>query len=93
MTMIHAKEGQNFELTCTVHGEPKPMVVWLKDNEHTPNYNQSSTHSHHYLHIEDVQVEDFGTYACVAENSFGKQNKTIEVTGKTANKPPCEPYN
>ena len=34
------------------------------------------------LHVKEMQHSDFGTYKCVAKNSFGTSVKEITVNGK-----------
>lgn len=92
LNLVTIAEGYNTELTCTVHGEPKPNVFWTKNEErldstsgpHSPHhrYVQTSTGSRHVLSIDNVQSHDFANYTCHGENRFGRDHKTIEMTGK-----------
>ena len=91
LNLVTIAEGYNTELTCTVHGEPKPNVFWSKNGErldsstgpNTPHhrYVQTSTGSRHVLSIDNVQSHDFANYTCHGENRFGRDHKTIEMTG------------
>uniref|UniRef100_A0A0P5XLQ1 Wrapper n=1 Tax=Daphnia magna TaxID=35525 RepID=A0A0P5XLQ1_9CRUS len=91
LNLVTIAEGYNTELTCTVHGEPKPNVFWTKNEErldstsgpHSPHhrYVQTSTGSRHVLSIDNVQSHDFANYTCHGENRFGRDHKTIEMTG------------
>lgn len=92
LNLVTIAEGYNTELTCTVHGEPKPTVFWTKNGErldstgalNSPHhrYVQTSTGSRHVLSIDNVQTHDFANYTCHGENRFGRDHKTIEMTGK-----------
>jgi len=91
LNLVTIAEGYNTELTCTVHGEPKPNVFWSKNGQrldsatgpNTPHhrYVQTSTGSRHVLSIDNVQSHDFANYTCHGENRFGRDHKTIEMTG------------
>lgn len=88
VNLVSIAEGYNAELTCTVHGEPKPTVSWFKNDERIDashsnhhRYVQSATGSRHVLSIDNVQTHDFANYSCHGENRFGRDQKTIEMTG------------
>ena len=90
LNLVTIAEGYNTELTCTVHGEPKPTVYWSKNGQRLdsagPNsphhrYVQTSAGSRHVLSIDNVQTHDFANYTCHGENRFGRDHKTIEMTG------------
>ena len=36
----------------------------------------------HILKVSDLKTEDNGNYECVAENTLGRANSLIRVTGK-----------
>lgn len=87
-SLVSMGEGYNTELTCTVHGEPKPTVAWYKNgqkldiSQHQQHrYVQTSSGARHVLSIDNVQVHDFANYTCQGENRFGRDEKTIEMTG------------
>lgn len=86
-SLVSLAEGFNAELTCTVHGEPKPTVSWYKDGERLDGagdghrLSQSTSGSRHVLAIDNVNTDDFANYTCAGENRFGRQEKTIELTG------------
>lgn len=91
LNLVTIAEGYNTELTCTVHGEPKPSVAWFKNGQRLdasgPNsphhrYVQTSVGSRHVLSIDNVQTHDFANYTCQGENRFGSDRKTIEMTGE-----------
>lgn len=91
LNLVTIAEGYNSELTCTVHGEPKPSVSWYKNGQRLDasgeaslaqrRYSQTSTGSRHVLSIDNVQSDDFANYSCHGENRFGRDQKTIEMTG------------
>jgi len=86
---IHSQTGDQAELVCNVHAEPTPTVVWRKDgvdvtSETKNNVRISNTGHRHSLTINAVKKEDFGEYSCMATNSLGTMEKTIEISGKAA---------
>ena len=94
-SLVSMGEGYNTELTCTVHGEPKPTVTWFKNgqkldiaaegshSQHNHRYSQTSSGARHVLSIDNVQAHDFANYTCQGDNRFGRDQKTIEMTGET----------
>ena len=84
LSFVSIAEGYNTELTCTVHGEPRPQVTWSKNGRQIDadaRYSHTNSASRHVLAIDNVKTEDFGLYTCSAENRFGSDSKTIEVSG------------
>ena len=87
LSFVSIAEGYNTELTCSVHGEPKPQVSWWKDGQKidgNSRYLFSNTGSRHTLAIDNVQSSDFADYKCAANNRFGKDEKTIHVLGQAS---------
>lgn len=85
---VHSGLGKEAHLTCIVHGEPRPLVRWYKENlELTPNSKVRMEHkepsSRHTLVLRGLANQrDFGNYSCVAENSLGSSKRHIEVHGR-----------
>jgi len=82
---ITRKEGIESEISCVVHGEPSPEVKWFKETmllEPTNHRYMEAYGNRRVLVLRNVGVQDFGNYSCKAENSLGRQAKTIEVSGR-----------
>ncbi|RZF46093.1 hypothetical protein LSTR_LSTR004806 [Laodelphax striatellus] len=82
---VHAGEGHEAQLACTVHGEPQPNMLWYQDSfllDPTNRRSMDTRGNKHMLTIHNVQNSDFGNYSCVAENSLGRAKKYIELSGR-----------
>lgn len=75
---------QTLSLTCTVCGDPKPLVTWSKND-------QEVELSDHYvvamdsgkfasLTIKGVSLEDSGKYTMTVQNKFGGESVDIIVS-------------
>lgn len=66
-----AMVGQNITLECFALGNPVPEIRWKKlDGPMPANHEVRMAGSH--LHLNNIQIEDAGTYQCEAINSKGK---------------------
>jgi len=67
-------------LSCDTIGLPRPQVRWEKNGRTIPQagarYVMSRSGS---LQLNDVQVDDSGTYRCIAENSAGTVSRDIQL--------------
>ncbi|NXG16602.1 DSCL1 protein, partial [Grallaria varia] len=70
------KAGRLVELPCIASGYPNPAVRWIKDGRPLPA-DSRWTKRITGLTINDLRVEDSGTYICEVTNTFG----SAEVTG------------
>lgn len=83
-TFIHTGEGDETEVICIVHSSPRAEVTWYKDGVLL----DQSTHvieqhgNRHTLTIPGVDDSKFGKYSCKAQNQYGEDQKTTEVSGK-----------
>ena len=86
-TFIHTKDGDEVEITCTVHASPPAAVEWyrngqLLDNNKTIIQKRGNRHS---LMLQQVgKLDTFGKYQCRATNSLGEDMALTEVSGKAA---------
>lgn len=80
--IYEAVQGETVRLKCSVHGEPKPTVVWY----HGENQISSSkedvriTRTRMSLTIRDAEPQDSGQYYCKAHNDFGTIWKNFTVS-------------
>ncbi|GFR14713.1 receptor-type tyrosine-protein phosphatase S [Trichonephila clavata] len=82
---IHAGEGTNVNISCVIHGEPVPSVMW-KRNEgqtiHSNDHYRIMNNGHlHTLEIHHLTEEDFGGYKCVASNSLSSTSENVHIIG------------
>merc|ERR1711962_1178265 len=81
-------------MECRVEASPRSVNYWLKigggpGGEDLPvnpggrfrsvDINENSYTQNMVLTIENVNVKDFGTYACVTRNSLGEVRKTVQL--------------
>uniref|UniRef100_A0A672ZI78 Myomesin-2-like n=1 Tax=Sphaeramia orbicularis TaxID=375764 RepID=A0A672ZI78_9TELE len=71
-------------LTCTVCGDPKPQVSWLKngaevepDDQYVVSLDQGKFAS---LTIKGVSMEDSGRYTMIVQNKYGGESVDIVVS-------------
>jgi len=79
-----AAEGQTINLTCSVYGSPKPLVVWKKGNEQLTG-GKFIVQDDGSLQITDVSLVDAGAYTCTASSRLGytEATGTLIVRRKT----------
>uniref|UniRef100_A0A8C9NY21 Ig-like domain-containing protein n=1 Tax=Serinus canaria TaxID=9135 RepID=A0A8C9NY21_SERCA len=71
------------EFACEVMGDPQPAARWRKEEGEMP-LGRWEVLPDNTLRISRLQVEDEGTYTCVADNSVGRSEAsgTLTVHGK-----------
>lgn len=75
-----AEIGAVKRLRCGVSGQPPPTITWFKDDkplqfsERVKNLNNNKT-----IKIKTIILRDQGNYTCIAENTLGKLNLTLEL--------------
>ncbi|KAL1508989.1 hypothetical protein ABEB36_003798 [Hypothenemus hampei] len=86
--LVGAYEGQNVVLECRTEAHPKSINYWTNERGEIITYNsekyeaQQKTHSyeiHMKLVIHKVSTKDYGKYKCVAKNSLGETDGTIQL--------------
>uniref|UniRef100_T1K1V4 Uncharacterized protein n=1 Tax=Tetranychus urticae TaxID=32264 RepID=T1K1V4_TETUR len=98
-TAVSTKKGNSLELECSADGDQPVTVKWFKDStpidkvdplryQITDAPNNDGTKS--MLTVNSADVKDDGLYLCLAENSFGKDERKIRVT---IIEPPPAPLN
>ncbi|NXA42731.1 LIGO3 protein, partial [Eudromia elegans] len=86
---VTAREGQSVSFLCRADGEPDPSIMWV-----SPQHRMITTRSTGRvvvlpggtLEIRFAQVQDSGTYICVASNAGGNDTyfATLTVKGHAA---------
>ncbi|XP_030585822.1 B-cell receptor CD22-like [Archocentrus centrarchus] len=67
-------EGSSVTLTCSSDANPAANYTWYKEDEDSPKASGQN------FTITDFRPEHSGSYYCVAQNSKGYQNSTLELT-------------
>ncbi|EDS44575.1 conserved hypothetical protein [Culex quinquefasciatus] len=84
-TWVHASEGFDIDLMCTVHGDVNSEMLWYQNSfllDPTDRRSMYSKGDKYTLNIRNFQQSDFGNYSCVADNALGRTKKYIEVSGR-----------
>ncbi|XP_034284513.1 coiled-coil domain-containing protein 141 isoform X4 [Pantherophis guttatus] len=68
------QEGDDLDLHCTIHGEPRPNVIWTKDGIRMAAREISieKLGDIYYLVKRNAVVADTGKYICLATNELGE---------------------
>ncbi|NXT12752.1 MYPC1 protein, partial [Prunella fulvescens] len=82
-----AVAGYNATLNCSVRGNPKPKITWMKNKVlimNDPRYRMFSNQGVCTLEIRKPSPYDGGTYTCRAVNELGEAEVDckLEVRGK-----------
>ncbi|KAM7423966.1 hypothetical protein PAMA_000363 [Pampus argenteus] len=82
--VVTIMEKKTLSLTCTVCGDPKPQVSWLKngadvepDDQYVISLDQGKFAS---LTIKGVMMEDSGRYTMIVQNKYGGESVDIVVS-------------
>uniref|UniRef100_A0A8C5M5I4 Ig-like domain-containing protein n=1 Tax=Leptobrachium leishanense TaxID=445787 RepID=A0A8C5M5I4_9ANUR len=87
---ITAHEGQPVSIHCRADGDPVPMIVWVSPQRRmitTRSVGRSTVLPQGTLEIRYAQVQDSGTYICIATNAGGNDTYFATLTVKGENSP------
>lgn len=77
---LKVTENETTELECFVEGNPKPLILWIKDG-HVLNPDIEKHymifHNGQLLQIHGIKPSDAGLYTCVASNIAGTKEKSF----------------
>ncbi len=81
---VKQEEGKSVYLPCKITGLPRPKLTWFKDGKLLPASNRYKSDydfntSVASLKIKNIQVNDVGSYAVVAENEVGRDETHCSV--------------
>uniref|UniRef100_A0A8C9DLV3 Hemicentin-1 n=1 Tax=Prolemur simus TaxID=1328070 RepID=A0A8C9DLV3_PROSS len=82
-TEVHFTVNENSQaiLPCVADGIPTPAINWKKDNVPLTNLvGKYTAEPYGELVLENVGLEDSGTYTCVANNDAGEDTHTVSLT-------------
>lgn len=76
--------GSTAKIHCKAQGTPPPTIHWEKHGNEAEGFPGHITDMNGTLHFNGVVAEDKGKYTCIASNSQGTINVTlnIDVVGK-----------
>nr|XP_056703410.1 myosin-binding protein C, slow-type isoform X4 [Euleptes europaea] len=83
----YAVSGYNATLNCSVRGNPKPKITWMKNKiiiMNDPRYRMFSNQGVCTLEIRKPNPYDGGTYTCKAVNSLGEVEVECKLEVKVA---------
>jgi len=87
--VVHSGTGVESEMTCIVSAYPEAIIKWYKSDKEIVQKKGIIMHhgtmkgnrTKHVLKILHTTPRDFGDYKCSAENTIGKDIKSIVLTG------------
>lgn len=85
---LEVDKNEGVSVDFKIHGKPKPVVVWYKDDKplkETSNRTFYSKGDLYNMTIPAATPEDEGKYRCEATNEVGSTSKTFEVKVKGNN--------
>ncbi|XP_041856289.1 hemicentin-1 [Melanotaenia boesemani] len=74
-----AIQGGSAMLDCPVHGDPSPVLRWLRNGKSLPRLLRMQTFHNGSLVIYSITAADEGEYKCLAESEAGKVERTITL--------------
>ncbi|XP_051507446.1 myomesin-2-like isoform X1 [Myxocyprinus asiaticus] len=82
--VVTIMEKKTLSLTCTVCGDPKPLVSWSKNDQEVEPSDQYSiamdSSKFASLTIKGVSLEDSGKYTMTVQNKYGGESVDIIVS-------------
>ncbi|XP_035222665.1 hemicentin-1-like isoform X3 [Stegodyphus dumicola] len=78
----HVVEGNSTDIQCYVHGNPLPIVSWMKDGKVLISGKAERLQfleNNQLLHIANVQTEDGGRYTCIASSPLGTEERHFDL--------------
>ncbi|XP_036399642.1 leucine-rich repeat and immunoglobulin-like domain-containing nogo receptor-interacting protein 1 [Megalops cyprinoides] len=71
---VFVDEGTTVQFTCQADGDPAPVVMWLSPRKQfitTKTVGRMSVFPDGTLEVRYAQIQDNGTYTCIASNAGG----------------------
>lgn len=72
---VEAIEGSQVSLLCGADSNPLPLLTWMRDSTVLREAVTDSL----VLVLDEVTPAEDGIYACLAENAYGQDNRTVEL--------------
>ncbi|XP_006748196.2 myelin-associated glycoprotein-like [Leptonychotes weddellii] len=73
---VEAIEGSHVSLLCGADSNPLPLLTWMRDGTVLREAVSESL----FLDLEEVTPAEDGVYACLAENAYGQDNRTVGLS-------------
>lgn len=73
---VEAIEGTHVGLLCGADSNPPPLLTWMRDG----TVLQEAVAESLFLELDEVTAGEDGVYACLAENSYGQDNRTVGLS-------------
>lgn len=73
---VEAIEGSHVGLLCGADSNPLPLLTWMRDGTVLREAVAESL----FLALDEVTPGEDGAYACLAENAYGQDNRTVELS-------------
>ncbi|XP_030046838.1 sialoadhesin isoform X2 [Microcaecilia unicolor] len=93
-SFLEMRGGRRGIIQCTVDSDPSSEIALYKEDEqivstrskNVPNQRLlvSSSYNSLKLEIRDVVLEDEGMYVCLARNTYGNANSSVDFTAESA---------
>ncbi|XP_061618017.1 leucine-rich repeat and immunoglobulin-like domain-containing nogo receptor-interacting protein 1-B [Phyllopteryx taeniolatus] len=79
----HVDEGTTVSFTCQAEGEPAPVIMWLSPKKEYITTKTVGTRlsvsDEGGLEVRYAQIQDNGTYLCIASNAAGNDTKVAHL--------------
>lgn len=79
----HVDEGTTVHFTCKADGDPAPVIMWLSPKKEYITTktmgSRLSVSSEGTLEVRYAQIQDNGTYLCIASNPAGNDTKAAHL--------------
>ncbi|MEE6459086.1 hypothetical protein FKM82_000533 [Ascaphus truei] len=85
MQQLQVDEGQRVQMNCNADGDPDPMISWVTPRRRmvsAKSNGRATVLGNGTLEIRFAQVQDTGTYLCVASNAAGNDTFSASLTVK-----------
>ncbi|KAM4809401.1 leucine-rich repeat and immunoglobulin-like domain-containing nogo receptor-interacting protein 2 isoform 1-T2 [Rhinophrynus dorsalis] len=82
---VHVDEGQRVQMNCNADGDPQPMISWVTPRRRmvsAKSNGRATVLGNGTLEIRYAQIQDTGTYVCVASNAAGNDTFSASLTVK-----------
>ncbi|KAK1330305.1 hypothetical protein QTO34_010493, partial [Cnephaeus nilssonii] len=73
---VEAIEGSHVGLLCGADSNPLPLLTWMRDGTVLREAVAESL----FLELDEVTAGEDGVYACLAENAYGQDNRTVGLS-------------
>uniref|UniRef100_A0A8C5LH90 Leucine rich repeat and Ig domain containing 2 n=2 Tax=Leptobrachium TaxID=161697 RepID=A0A8C5LH90_9ANUR len=85
MQELYVDEGKRVQMNCNADGDPQPMISWVTPRKRmvsSKTDGRATVLLNGTLEIRYAQLQDTGTYMCVASNAAGNDTFSASLTVK-----------